>query len=88
MDEDDLRDYEDQQYIPPSPMAYYPGALDPLVRFLSDVTNWSALDVAVLDNALKGLPVPMAGPAPRGISIQDTIEVSTALIPPLTRKLK
>ena len=91
LDDDDLLDYEDQQYSPPSPMpgpmVYYPCARDPLVRFLSDVPDWSALDAAALKNALKGLPVPKAGPAPRGISIQDVIQVNTALTLPPTRKL-
>ena len=36
---DDERDYEDQQYSPPSPMAYYPGSRNPLARFMADLPN-------------------------------------------------
>ena len=73
----DQRDFEDQQYSPPSPMAHYPGSRNPLVRFLSDVPDWSILDSAALNNALQGLPVPIAGPVPPGISLQDAIKVRT-----------
>ena len=73
---DDQRDYEDQAYSPPSPPAHYPGSRNPLVRFLSDVPDWSVLDTADLDKALRGLPVPMPGPSPPGISLQDAIKVS------------
>ncbi len=73
---DDERDYADQQPAPPSPMAHYPGLQDPLARFLSTVPNWSVLDKVALDNAIKGLPVPVVGPAPPGISLHDAIKVN------------
>jgi len=74
-DYDDERDYADQQSPPPSPMAHYPGLQDPLARFLSTVPDWRVLDKVALENAIKGLPIPVVGPAPPGISLQDAIKV-------------
>ena len=74
-DSDDERDYADQQSPPPSPMAHYPGLQDPLARFLSTVPDWRVLDKVALENAIKGLPIPVVGPAPSGISLQDAIKV-------------
>ncbi len=68
---DDQRDFEDQQPALQSPMAQYPGSRNPLARFLPNVV----LDKAALDKALQGLLVPMAGPAPPGISVQEAIKV-------------
>jgi hypothetical protein len=73
---DDERDYADQQPAPPSPMAHYPGLQGPLARFLSTVPDWSVLDKVALENAIKGLPVPVVGPAPPGISLHDAIKVN------------
>ena len=72
---DDERDYEDQQYSPPSPMAYYPGSQNPLTCFMADMPDWNDFDKRALDNALQGLPVPDSRPAPPGISLQDAIKV-------------
>jgi hypothetical protein len=58
-DSDDRQDFDDQLYSLPSPMAHYPGSRNPLVRFLFDVPDWSVLDTAALDKALRGLPVPI-----------------------------
>jgi len=69
-------DFADQHAAPPSPMAHYPGLQDPLARFLSSVPDWSVLDKVALDNAIKGLPVPVVGPAPPGISLHDAIKVN------------
>ena len=65
------RDYQDQQSPPPSPMKHYPGSRNPIARFLCDVPDWSVLDNAALDNAISQLPVPLPGPGPPCISIQD-----------------
>ena len=70
---DDERNFQDQQYSPPSPMSHYPGSLNPLVRFLSEIPDWNSFDKSALDHALQGLPVPIAGPAPQGISLQDDL---------------
>ena len=56
-------------------MAHYPGLQDPLARFLSTVPDWSVLDKVALDNAIKGLPFPVVGPAPPGISLHNAIKV-------------
>ncbi len=49
---DDERDYQDQEYSLPSPMAHYPGSLNPLVSFLSDIPDWNSFDKSVLDHTL------------------------------------
>ena len=56
-------------------MAHYPGLQGPLARFLSTVPDWSVLDTVALENAIKGLPVPVVGPALPGISVHDAIKV-------------
>lgn len=81
---DDERDYQDQQSRPPSPMAHYPGAQNPLIRFLSHIPDWSVLDKVALDNALSGLPVPISGPVPAGLSVQEAIK--EGLVPALDPK--
>ena len=73
---DDERDFQDQQYSPPSPMSHYPGSLNPLVSFLSHIPDWNSFDKSALDHALQGLPVPITGPVPQGISLQEAIKVS------------
>ncbi len=66
------------QPAPPSPMAHYPGLQDLPAQFqvLSTVPDWSVLDKVAVDNAIKGLSVPVVGPAPPGISLHDTIKVN------------
>jgi hypothetical protein len=61
-------------------MAHYPGSQNSLAQFLSDVPDWSVLDKADLDKVLQGLQVPMLGPVPPAISIQDAIKVKSQLI--------
>jgi hypothetical protein len=72
---DDERDFEDQQYSPPSPMAYYPGSHNPLARFMADLPDLNDVDMRALEDALKGLPVPDICPPPPGLSFQDAIKV-------------
>ena len=74
---DDERDFQDQQSPPPSPMQHYPAPRNSIARFLCDVPDWSVLDKKALDKAISQLPVPLQGPGPQGISIQDTIKVRT-----------
>jgi hypothetical protein len=59
-------------------MAHYPGLQDPLANFLSTVPDWSVLrlDKVAVDNAIKGLPVPVVGPAPPGILLHYAIKVN------------
>jgi hypothetical protein len=72
---DDERDYLDQEYSPPSPMAHYPGPREPLARFMADLPDLYDFDKLALNEALQGLPVPDSRPAPPGISLQDAIKV-------------
>ena len=74
---DDKRDYQDQQSPPPSPMQHYPAPRNSIARFLCDVPDWSVLDKKALDKAISQLPVPLPGPGPPGISIQDSLQVRT-----------
>ena len=74
---DDARDFEDQQSPPPSPMQHYPAPRNSIARFLCDVPDWSVLDKKALDKAISQLPVPLPGPGPPGISIQDALQVRT-----------
>ena len=74
---DDERDYQDQQSPPPSPMQHYPAPRNSIASFLCDVPDWSVLDKNALDKAISQLPVPLPGPGPPGISIQDSLQVRT-----------
>ena len=73
----DEQDYQDQLSPPQSPMQHYPGSQNSIACFLCDVPDWSVLDKKALDNAISQLPVPLPGPGPPGISIQDNIKVRT-----------
>ena len=73
---DDERDFAEQAYSPPSPMSHYPGSLNQFLQFLSHIPDWNSFDKSALDHALQGLSVPIPGPAPRGISLQEAINVS------------
>ncbi len=72
---DDERYFTDQEYSLPSPMSHYPGSLNLFVQFLSDIPDWNSFDKSVLDHAMQGLPVPIPGSAPRGISLQEAMNV-------------
>ena len=74
---DDERDFQDQQSPPPSPMQHYPAPRNSIARFLCDMPDWSVLNKKALDKAISQLPVPLPGPGPPGISIQDAIKVRT-----------
>ena len=80
---DDKRDFAEHAYSPPSPMSHYPGSLNPLLQFLSHIPDWNSLDKSALDHALEGLPVPMPGPVPRGMSLQEAIKVRQPSPPPI-----
>ncbi len=76
---DDETDFEDQQYSPPSPMAYYPGShnpeLNPLARLMADLPDFNDVDTRALDDALRGLPVPDLCSPPPGLSSKDARKV-------------
>ncbi len=68
--------FADQEYSLPSPMSHHTGSLNLLVQFLSDILDWNSFDKSGLNHVLQGLPVPIPGPAPHGISLQEAINVS------------
>ena len=43
---------------------------------MSDIPDWNSFGKSMLDHALQGLPVPIPGPAPHGIFLQEAIKVS------------
>jgi hypothetical protein len=72
MDFDDHRDYMDQD----DPAGQFP-TVDPgpIHQFLSGIPDWLNFNPDDLDRALESLPIPLKGPSPPGISLQDAIEV-------------
>ena len=71
MDFDDHRDFMDQD----DPAGQFP-TVDPgpIHQFLSGIPDWLNFNPEDLDRALKSLPIPLKGPSPPGISLQDAIE--------------
>jgi hypothetical protein len=71
-DFDDHRDFMDQDV----PAGQFP-TVDPgpIHEFLSGIPDWLNFYPEDLDRALESLPVPLKGPSPPGISLQDAIEV-------------
>ena len=72
MDFDDQRDYMDQD----DPAVQFP-TVDPgpIHQFLGGIPDWLNFNSEDLDRALESLPIPLKGPSPPGISLQDAIEV-------------
>ena len=72
MDFDDHRDYMDQD----DPAGQFP-TVDPgpIHQFLSGIPDWLNFNPEDLDRALESLPIPLKGPIPPGIFLQDVIEV-------------
>jgi hypothetical protein len=77
MDFDDHRDFMDQD----DPAAQFP-TVDPgpIHQFLSGIPDWLNFNPEDLDRALESLPIPLKGPSPPGISLQDAIEVNNGTI--------
>ena len=73
MDFDDHRDFMDQD----DPAVQFP-TVDPgpIHQFLSGFPDWLNFNPEDLDRALESLPMPLQGPSPPGISLQDAIEVN------------
>jgi hypothetical protein len=71
MDFDDHRDFMDQD----DPAGQFP-TVDPgpIHRCLSGIPDWLNFNPEDLDRALESLPIPLKGPIPPGISLQDAIE--------------
>ena len=60
-------------------MQHYPAPRNSIARFLCDMPDWSVLDKKALDKAISQLPVPLPGPGPPGISIQDALHQQVAM---------
>jgi hypothetical protein len=72
MDFADHRDFMDRDV----PAGQFPSAdPGPIHRFLSGIPDWLNLNPEDLDWALESLPIPLKGPSPPGISLQEAIEV-------------
>ena len=72
LDFDDHRDFMDQD----DPAGQFPNAdPGPIHQFLSGIPDWLNFNPEDLDRALESLPIPLKGPVPPGISLQDAIEV-------------
>ena len=72
MDFDDQRDYMDQDDPAGQFTTVDPG---PIHQFLSGIPDWLNFNPDDLDRALESLPIPLKGPNPPRISLQDAIEV-------------
>jgi hypothetical protein len=83
MDEDDIRDYEDQTFVPPSSDDIVPprstAQLGPYSRFLADMPDWIDMSQGEYTKAFDALPMPRVGPAPPGISLQQAIQASNSV---------
>ncbi len=72
LDCDDHRDFMDQE----DPAGQFPTAdPGPIHQFLSGIPDCLNFHPEDLDWALESLPIPVKGPSPPGISLQDAIEV-------------
>jgi hypothetical protein len=72
MDFDDHRDFMDQD----DPAGQFPSVdPGPIHLFLSGILDWLNFNPEDLGRALESLPIPLKGPVPPGISLQDAIEV-------------
>ena len=68
MDFDDHGDFMDQD----DPAGQFPTAIH---EFLNGIPDWLNFNPDDLDRALESLPIPLKGPTPPGISLQDAIQV-------------
>jgi hypothetical protein len=72
MDFDDNRDFMDQDIPAGQFPTVNPG---PIHQFLSGIPDWLNFNLEDLNRALESLPIPLKGPIPQGISLQEAIEV-------------
>jgi hypothetical protein len=72
---DDLRDYMDRgQDIPAGQLPTV--EFGPIAQFLNGMPDWMNMNQEGIDLALAGLPIPLKGPLPPGISLQEAIQVN------------
>ena len=72
MDFDDRRDYLDQDISAGDLPTSQPG---PLHQFLTGMPDWMNMSTEDLNIALENMPIPLEGPVPPGISLQEAIQV-------------
>jgi hypothetical protein len=48
----------------------------PNAQFLTNIPDWMNITTNDLNMVFKGLPIPLQGPAPPGISLQEAIKVN------------
>jgi hypothetical protein len=72
MDFDHHRDYMDQDDPGDQFPTVDPG---PIHQFLTGIPDWLNFNSEDHDRALESLTIPLKGPSPPGISLQDAIEV-------------
>ncbi len=70
MDADDLRDYLEQEIVPPQ----LPPAIGPYASYLALMPDW--INMTQDEYSWESLPLPAVGPAPPGISLELAIKVS------------
>ncbi len=72
MDADDLRDYLEQEIVPPQ----LPAATGPFASYLAHMPDWINMTHDKYNKSWEALPLPAVGPAPPGISLEHAIRVS------------
>ena len=72
MDADDLRDYLEQDILPP----HSAPATGPYARFLANMPDWINMTQDEYTKSWEALPLPAVGPAPPDIPLERAIEVS------------
>jgi hypothetical protein len=73
MDFDYHRDFMGQNI----PAGHFPTAdPGPIHQFLSGIPDWMNINQEDLDLALESIPIPLKGPIPPGISLQEAIQVN------------
>ena len=72
MDFDDHRDFMDQDILAGDLPTSQPG---PIHQFLTGMPDWMNMSTEDLNIALENMPIPLEGPVPPGISLQEAIQV-------------
>ncbi len=74
IDADDLRDYLEQDIVPPQ----RPPAIGPYASFLASMPDWINMTQDENNKSWEALPLPAVGPVPPGISLERAIKVQHA----------
>jgi hypothetical protein len=71
MDADDLRDYLEQEIVPPQ----LPSA-GPYASYFARMPDWINMTQDEYNKSWEALPLPAVGPVPPGISLERALKVS------------